>query len=176
MNWCQLTNLPKYLKESYFAGTRLANKLFGAISQRQIFVWWFLLIACQNILQKGVRANLKSHFNLESQGFTLLFLNMCWASFGTWHFGKKHFGTDICVSIDVSGLCMFWLRRHVAQGCYGTGKFWCSNIVVPWMFWHGDIMAKGNFGMGIFPHCWRFGTGMFQHLNPFVETSTVGPS
>ena len=127
MNWCQLTNLPKYLKESYFAGTRLANKLFGAISQRQIFVWWFLLIACQNILQKGVRANLKSHFNLESQGFTLLFLNTCWASFGTWHFGKKHFGTDICVSIDVSGLCMFWLRRHVAQGCYGTGKFWCSN-------------------------------------------------
>ena len=60
------------------------------------------------------------------------------------------------VSMNVSGSCMFWLRRHVVQGCYGTEKFWCGNIVVPWKFCHGDFSTLLKF--------WHWDISAFEPL------------
>ena len=54
--------------------------------------------------------------------------------FGTWHFGRRHFGTDIS-----------------SKGLFSTCSFCHKNILAPWM-WNRDMMALGYFGTRIFRH------------------------
>ena len=62
-------------------------------------------------------------------------LRMVWAYFGTWHFGKRHFGTDIS-----------------SRWIFATRTFWHGYFLAPWMFWHGDVTALGHFGTWTFRH------------------------
>ena len=56
-----------------------------------------------------------------------------------WHFGKRHFGTDIS-SPGHFGTCTFWPCR-----CTHTWTFHLHGHFNARTFWHGDILAQGIF-------------------------------
>ena len=64
--------------------------------------------------------------------------------FGTWHFGKRHFGTNIS-SQGHFGMCNFWLRRHS-----GTWKFHLHGHFGARNFQHREFLSQGSFGTGTF--------------------------
>ena len=56
----------------------------------------------------------------------------------------------------------------MARGLFGTGTFFTRifrhrDILVPWTFWHGDIVALGNFGKRICWQCGHFGMRTLWH-------------
>ena len=75
-----------------------------------------------------------------------------WAYFGTWHFGKRHFGTDISsrgffstrtfCHENISTLVYFGTMDNLEQECYSTGTFQ-----------HKDVSAHWHFGTWTFWHC-----------------------
>ena len=147
MNWCQLTNLRKYLKESYFAGTRFANKIIW----RHISKTDFCLVIFADSMSKHFAEGSQNWFEVAFQ-FRI---------------------PKIQITISKYMLGIIW---HLAfrQETFFHEPFWfvyfLRNFVAVILWYHG------NFAMGIFPHCWNFGTGTFRHLFPLVETFTVGPS
>ena len=82
-----------------------------------------------------------------------------WPYFGTWHFGKRHFGLDIS-SPGHFGSCIFW-------PCGRTGT--CT-FCLHWRFFrHRDFLAVGHLGTRNFRHHGHFSTGYFgswtfQHM------------
>ena len=116
MNWCQLTNLRKYLKESYFAGTRFANKIIW----RHISKTDFCLVIFADSMSKHFAKGSQSWFEVAFQ-FRIPKIQITISKYvqGNLAFRQETFWYRHFVSMNVFGSCMFWLRRHVAQGCFG---------------------------------------------------------
>ena len=90
----------------------------------------------------------------------MLVICKAWAYFGTWHFGKRHFG------MDISSSWTFWQVDFLAPRTIRQ-----MDISSLWMFWPGDFLACGlfgtsTFGMETLPH-WDILAWIFQRSGCF---------
>ena len=116
-----------------------------------------------NINWEAVHYGAKSYMNSHLIFFFLFihlrfhklpsyYFRKSWAYFGTWHFGKRHFGTDISsrgffstrtfCHENISTLVYFGTMDNLEQECYSTGTFQ-----------HKDVSAHGHFGTCTFWNC-----------------------